>query len=111
MSCGHVAPICPSPIWGSNAISGQDLYPHYSKSYVLYPIAVGFMHAKNSREEGVETILRESAPQTKIEHILCRVWKLPDEIGFFPEEWKKLEKRCFFQFLPEESGRNWKKYM
>ena len=32
-----------------------------------------------------------------------------EEIGFFPEEWKKLEKRCFFQFLPEESGRNWKK--
>ena len=38
-----------------------------------------------------------------------RVRKLPEEIGFFPEEWKKLEKRYFFQFLPEESGRNWKK--
>ena len=38
-----------------------------------------------------------------------RVQKLPEEIGFFREEWKKLEKRYFFQFLPEESGKNWKK--
>ena len=58
-------------------------------------------------------------------NILCwyitesRVQELPEEIGFFPEEWKKLERRWyFFQFLPEESGnkleesgRNWKKHM
>ena len=43
--------------------------------------------------------------------VAIRVRKLPEEICFFPEEWKKLEKRCFFQFLPEETGRNWKKYM
>ena len=47
-----------------------------------------------------------------------RVRKLPEEIDFFREEWKKLEKWYFFQFLLEESGkkleesgRNWKKYM
>ena len=41
--------------------------------------------------------------------LVYRVRKLPEEIGFFREEWKKLEKRYFFQFLPEESGKNWKK--
>ena len=41
--------------------------------------------------------------------LYLRVWKLPEEIGFFREEWKKLEKRYFFQFLPKESGKNWKK--
>ena len=40
-------------------------------------------------------------------HANIRVQKLPEEIGFFPEEWKKLEKRYFFHFLPEE--KNWKK--
>ena len=42
-------------------------------------------------------------------HTVHRVRKLPEEIGFFREEWKKLEKSYFFQFLPEESGKNWNK--
>ena len=29
--------------------------------------------------------------------------KLPEEIDFFREEWKKLDKRYFLQFLPEET--------
>ena len=50
------------------------------------------------------------AQRCDIVHSLSyRVRKLPEENGFFREEWKKLEKRYFFQFLPEKTGRNWKK--
>ena len=40
---------------------------------------------------------------------ITRVGFLPEEMYFFQDAWKKLENSYFFQFLPEETGRNWKK--